>query len=89
MNVEVDDLYIDALFHVIDADTSYNASLGRPWLYTSKAIASTLHQCLKYTDRHGNKKTIRGMQILFMGKTSITLAPSFTNQQILEPPKFF
>jgi len=69
LKVELDDLYIDALFHVIDTDTSYNALFGWPWLHTSKAITSTLHQCLKYTDEYGNEKTIRGMQILFMGKT--------------------
>ena len=27
---------------------------------SSKAIASTLHQCLKYTDEYGNEKIIRG-----------------------------
>ena len=59
LKVELDDLYTDTLFHVIDADTSYNALLGRPWLHTSKAIASTLHQCLKYTDEHGNERMVR------------------------------
>jgi len=58
LKVELDNLYTDALFHVIDADTSYNALLGRPWLHTSKAIASTLHQCLKYTDEHGNERMV-------------------------------
>jgi len=43
LKVELDELYTDALFHVIDADTSYNALLGQPWLHTSKAIPSTLH----------------------------------------------
>jgi len=60
LKVELDNLYTDALFHIIDVDTSYNALHGRPWLHTNKAIASTLHQCLKYTDEHGNEKTIRG-----------------------------
>jgi len=60
LKVELDNLYTDALFHVIDADTSYNALLGRPWLYTSKAIASTPHQCLKDINEHGNEKIIRG-----------------------------
>ena len=68
MKVELDDLYVDALFHVIDADTSYNALLERPWLHTSKVIASTLHQCLKYTDEHGNEKTIRGDANPFHGE---------------------
>ena len=37
LKVELDNLYTNALFHVIDADNSYNALLGRPWLHTSKA----------------------------------------------------
>jgi len=68
LKVELDNLYTDALFHVIDADASYNALLGRPWLHTSKAIASTLHQCLKCTDEHGNEKTIRGDANPFHGE---------------------
>jgi len=68
LKVELDNLYTDALFHVIDADTSYNALLGRPRLHTSKAIASTLHQCLKYTDEHGNEKTICGDTNPFHGE---------------------
>ena len=68
LKVELDNLYTDALFHVIDADTSYNALLGRPWLHTSKAIASTLHQCLKYTDEHGNERMVRGDANPFHGE---------------------
>ena len=68
MKVELHDLYIDALFHVIDADTSFNALLGQPWLYTSKAIASTLHQCLKYTNKHGNEKMVQGDANPFHGE---------------------
>jgi len=52
---ELEDFCMNAFFHVIDVDTSYNALLGWPWLHTSKAIASTLHQCLKYTNEHGNE----------------------------------
>ena len=54
LKVELDDLYTDVLFHVIDADTSYHALLGRPRLHTSNAIAYTFHQCLKYNNKHGN-----------------------------------
>jgi len=58
LKVELDDLYTDALFDVIDTNTSYNALLGRPLLHASKAIASTFHQCLKDIDNHGNEKII-------------------------------
>jgi len=50
LKVELDDLYTDTLFHLIDADTTFNTLVGKPWLHTSKAIASTLHQFLKYTN---------------------------------------
>ncbi|CAL9017106.1 unnamed protein product [Prunus brigantina] len=48
LQMEIGDLYSDALFHVIDADTSYNVLLGRPWLHTYGVVPSTLHQCFKY-----------------------------------------
>jgi hypothetical protein len=35
-------------FYIIDADTSYKALLGRPWLHEQCMVASTLHQCIKY-----------------------------------------
>jgi len=27
---------------------SYNILFGRPWIHTARAVASSLHQCLKY-----------------------------------------
>ena len=68
LKVELDDLYTDAVFHVIDVNTSYNALLGRPWLHFSKAIALTLYQCLKYTDEHGEERIIRGDANPFRGE---------------------
>ena len=53
---------------MIDADTSYNALLGRPWLHTSKAAVLTLRQCLKYTDEHDNGKMIQGDANPFHGE---------------------
>ncbi|KAL8159373.1 hypothetical protein V2J09_000910 [Rumex salicifolius] len=66
LKVMMDDLYKDALFHVIDVDTSYKALLGRPWLHTSKSIVSTLHQCLKYTDKNGMNRPYEEIKIPFM-----------------------
>lgn len=34
--------------HVINAPTSYNLLLGRPWLHQHKIVASTVHQCFKF-----------------------------------------
>lgn len=38
----------EAKFYVIDAETSYKALLGRPWLHENYVVPSTLYQCMKY-----------------------------------------
>ncbi|CAL2257471.1 unnamed protein product [Prunus armeniaca] len=48
LQMEIRDLYSDTLFHVIDADTSYNVLLGCPCLYTYDVVSSALHQSFKY-----------------------------------------
>ncbi|KAL0290917.1 UNVERIFIED_CONTAM: hypothetical protein Scaly_2653600 [Sesamum calycinum] len=37
------------LFHVIDAKTSYNILLSRPWLHENDVVPSTWHQYFKYS----------------------------------------
>ncbi|XP_071923150.1 uncharacterized protein [Coffea arabica] len=44
----IGELSSSALFHIIDAKTSYNMLLGRPWIHENEIISSTLHQCFKY-----------------------------------------
>ncbi|XP_018460267.1 uncharacterized protein LOC108831207 [Raphanus sativus] len=48
-------------FIVIDRPEPFNAILGRPWLYSMKAVPSTYHQCLKFPTPKGIE-TIRGSQ---------------------------
>jgi hypothetical protein len=48
MELLIDDMESAALFHVIDAKTSYNLLLGRPWLHENGVVPSTWHQCFKY-----------------------------------------
>jgi hypothetical protein len=36
------------MLQVIDIHSSYNILLGRPCIHTAGAMASSLHQCLKY-----------------------------------------
>ncbi|CAN6455436.1 unnamed protein product [Victoria cruziana] len=36
-------------FHVIDVDTSYNMLLRRPWIHSQNAVASTLHQMVRWS----------------------------------------
>ncbi|KAM1018797.1 hypothetical protein ACFX2C_040378 [Malus domestica] len=57
LQMEIGELYSDTLFHVIDANTSYNVLLGRPWLHTYGVVPSTLHQCFKFLI-NGEVKTV-------------------------------
>ncbi|KAL0345465.1 UNVERIFIED_CONTAM: hypothetical protein Sradi_4377800 [Sesamum radiatum] len=48
LDLIVGELKSSTLFHVIDARTSYNLLLGRPWLHENGVVSSTLHQYFKY-----------------------------------------
>ena len=50
LQMEIGELLSTALFHVIDAPTSYNVLLGRPWLHNYGIVPSTLHQCFKWLE---------------------------------------
>ncbi|KAI5323830.1 hypothetical protein L3X38_032903 [Prunus dulcis] len=65
--MEIGDLYSDALFHVIDVDTSYNIVLGCPWLHTYGLVPSTLYQCFKYLV-DGEVKSVSADMDLFRGE---------------------
>ena len=47
-------------FYVIDANMSYSALLGRPWIHKYRVVPSTLHQCLKFLDGSKTQQRIIG-----------------------------
>ncbi|KAL0346400.1 UNVERIFIED_CONTAM: hypothetical protein Scaly_1656000 [Sesamum calycinum] len=49
MNLLMEDMFSTTLFHVIDAKTSYNILLSRPWLHENDVVPSTWHQYFKYS----------------------------------------
>ncbi|XP_070030092.1 uncharacterized protein [Nicotiana sylvestris] len=51
----------DTKFHVIEGDMRYNASLGRLWIHSMRAVPSTLHQMMKFPTKEG-VKTVHGEQ---------------------------
>ncbi|XP_028555355.1 uncharacterized protein LOC110096889 isoform X1 [Dendrobium catenatum] len=55
-------LFTEAKFHVIDADTSFKALLGRPWIHEYGIVPSTLHQCMKYL-RDGEEFRVSGDEL--------------------------
>ncbi|KAL0413001.1 UNVERIFIED_CONTAM: hypothetical protein Sradi_1501800 [Sesamum radiatum] len=58
MRLTMEDMVSTALFHVIDAKTSYNMLLGRPWLHENAVVPSTWHQCFKYCHNGVVKKVL-------------------------------
>ncbi|KAL0416029.1 UNVERIFIED_CONTAM: hypothetical protein Slati_3434800 [Sesamum latifolium] len=58
MQLTLEDMVSTALFHVIDAKTSYNMLLGCPWLHENVIVPSTWHQCFKYCHNGIVKKVL-------------------------------
>lgn len=50
-------------FIVVDAPSPYNAILGRNWLHSIKAIASTYHQVVWYIGATGRQEDLYGDQV--------------------------
>lgn len=59
IELTMDEMSSIALFHVIDAKTSYRMLLGRPWLHENCVVPSTWHQRFKYC-RDGIVKKVLG-----------------------------
>lgn len=58
LRLKFEDHTSSTILHVIDAWTSYNALLGRPWLHEYKIFTSTLCQCFKYKDESGVQRRV-------------------------------
>ncbi|KAG5561961.1 hypothetical protein RHGRI_004857 [Rhododendron griersonianum] len=55
---------LDVEFIVVNSPSAYNAILGRNWLHGMRAVASTLHQCVRFIGESGRHETIRGDQMV-------------------------
>src|SRR4051812_3991632 len=64
---QIGDLKTEVTVYVIDADTSYNLLLGRPWIHRNHIVPSTLHQVMKYVDAQGQVRTLIAEQRPFKG----------------------
>lgn len=58
LKCQMGDLKYEVTCYVIDAETSYNLLLGRPWIHANLIGPSTLHQCMKYVDKDDKVKTV-------------------------------
>src|SRR4051812_3477155 len=67
LRCQIGDLKTKVTVYVIDADTSYNLLLGRPWIHRNHIVPSTLHQVMKYVDDQGQVCTLVAEQRPFKG----------------------
>ncbi|KAH0755793.1 hypothetical protein KY290_026063 [Solanum tuberosum] len=58
LEIHMEDLRSSAWMHVIDAKTSYNILLGRPWVHENKIVSSSYYQCLKYLEDGIERKIV-------------------------------
>ncbi|XP_070041174.1 uncharacterized protein [Nicotiana tomentosiformis] len=61
--------WFDVEFQVLDISASHNLLLGRPWIHVTGAVASTLHQAIKFEWNH--------QEVIIHGDGS---NPIYTNQ---------
>jgi hypothetical protein len=58
LRCQTGDLKSDVTCYMIDADTSYNMLLGRPWIHNNWIVPSILHQCFKYVDDNSEVRMV-------------------------------
>ena len=67
LKCQIGSLKSEVTCYVIDAETSYNLLLGRPWIHGNFIIPSTLHQVMKYAGQDGEIKTLIAEKQPFKG----------------------
>jgi hypothetical protein len=68
----MEDIKFNALFHVIDAKTTYNMLLGQPWIHEIGIISSTLHQCFNYCQDGATNSSPNRMVLMRSKKSTPT-----------------
>ncbi|XP_070054832.1 uncharacterized protein [Nicotiana tomentosiformis] len=52
LDLQMGPTWFEVEFQVLDISATYNLLLGRPWINTAGAVASTLHRALKFEWNH-------------------------------------
>ena len=68
---QIGSLKSEVTCYIIDADTSYNLLLGRPWIHRNSIVPSTLHQVMKYIDGSGNVQTLIAESVTGIGNHNL------------------
>ncbi|XP_016490959.2 uncharacterized protein LOC107810675 [Nicotiana tabacum] len=70
---------LETIFHIMDQDMAYNSIIGRPWIYSMKAIPSSLYQIIKFPTLWG-VFSIRGEQRTYREYHCIAQDCTYTQQ---------
>ncbi len=84
LNMLIGDIESNALFHVIDARTSYKPLLGRPWLHKYGVVPSTYHRCFKYFQDGQIKKVMADDKPFTKAKSFFADAKFYLEDDTLE-----
>ncbi|XP_070056284.1 uncharacterized protein [Nicotiana tomentosiformis] len=76
-----------AWLHVIDAKTSHNVLLGKPWIHENKVVLSTYHQWLKYYEGEVEKKIIADDEPFTEAKSHFADAKLYLKNRIVKELK--
>jgi len=78
LRCRIQDLISEVTCYIIDADTSYNLLLRRPWIYVNWIIPSTLYRCFKFVEDNATVRTVFAEKQPIKGvENNITDAPLY------------
>ncbi|XP_070046882.1 uncharacterized protein [Nicotiana tomentosiformis] len=87
LGITIEDMQSSAWLHLIDAKTSYNVLLGRPWIHENKVVPSTYHQYLKYYEGEVEKKIVADDEPFTDAESHFTDAKFYLKNRIVKELK--
>ncbi|KAF3641880.1 hypothetical protein FXO37_22765 [Capsicum annuum] len=84
LGISMDDFQSNPLMHVIDAKTSYNVLLGRPWVHGNKIISSSYYQCLKYLKNSMERTIVANYKPFTEAESHFTDAKFYLKNHIID-----
>ena len=78
------DMESNALFHVIDAKTTYNMLFDKPWMHQNDVVSLTLHQYFKYCINGEVKTIVVDAKPFTMAKTHYADAKFYLKDVLVE-----
>nr|XP_009587137.1 uncharacterized protein LOC104084886 [Nicotiana tomentosiformis] len=84
LEITMGDIQSTAWIHMIDAKTSYNLFVGKPWIPENKVVPSTYYQCLKYNKDGVEKKIVADDKLFTEAKAYFVDAKFYLKNDIVK-----